>query len=53
MKVPTKKQFTNNLTEKLSDLEFLNDTKALLQTGEIYKPQEAFEFLHEELFSKL
>jgi predicted nucleotidyltransferase component of viral defense system len=53
VKVPTKKQFTNNLTEKLSDIEFLNDTNGLLRTGEIYRPKEAFEFLHEELFSKL
>ena len=53
VKVPTKKQLTNNLTEKLSDIEFLNDTNALLRTGEIYRPKEAFEFLVEELFSKL
>jgi len=53
VKVPNKKQFTNNLTEKLSDIEFLNDTNGLLRTGEIYKPKEAFEFLYEELFSKL
>ena len=53
VKVPTKKQFINNLTEKLSDIEFLNDTNALLRTGEIYRPKEAFEFLNEELFSNL
>lgn len=53
VKVPTKKQLTNNLTEKISDIEFLNDTNALLRTREIYRPKEAFEFLVEELFSKL
>jgi len=53
VKAPTKKQFIINLTEKLSDLEFINDTKALLQEGESYKPLEAFEFLIEELFSRL
>ena len=52
VKVPTKKQLTNNLTEKLSDIEFLNDTNGLLRIGEIYRPKEAFEFLVEELFSK-
>jgi predicted nucleotidyltransferase component of viral defense system len=52
VKKPTKKQFTNNLTEKLSDIEFLNDTNGLLRAGGIYRPMEAFEFLHEELFSK-
>jgi len=53
VKVPTKKQFINNLTAKLSDIEFHNDTDALFRTGEIYLPQEAFEFLNEELFSNL
>ncbi len=53
LKVPTKKQFTNNLTEKLSDIEFLNDTNALLRTGEIYRPKEVFEFINEELLSKI
>lgn len=53
VKIPTKKQFINNLTAKLSDIEFHNDTDALFRTGEIYRPKEAFEFLNEELFSKL
>lgn len=51
--IPTRKQYINNLTEKLSDLEFINDTKALLQAGESYEPQQAYEFLAEGLFSKL
>lgn len=52
-RLPTRKQYTNNLTEKLSDLEFINDTKALLQAGESYDPKVAFEFINEELLSKL
>jgi predicted nucleotidyltransferase component of viral defense system len=52
-KIPTRKQYINNLTEKLSDLEFINDTKALLQAGESYDPKEAVELLNEELLSKL
>jgi len=52
-KIPTRKQYINNLTEKLSDLEFINDTKALLQAGESYDPKVAFEFINEELLSKL
>ena len=52
-KIPTRKQYINNLTEKISDLEFINDTKALLQAGESYDPKVAFELINKELLSKL
>ena len=52
-KMPTRKQYINNLTEKLADLEFINDTKALLQAGESYDPKVAFEYINEELLSIL
>jgi predicted nucleotidyltransferase component of viral defense system len=52
-KIPTRKQYINNLTEKISDLEFINDTKALLQAGESYDPKVAFELITKELLSKL
>ena len=45
--------FGNDGAYDYSSSGFLNDTNGLLRTGEIYRPKEAFEFLHEELFSKL
>ncbi len=53
MKSPTKKQFVNNLKEKLLDEVFIGDTVALLRPGEDYNPEEAFDIIHGKLLEKL
>jgi len=53
MKSPTKKQFVNNLKEKLLDEVFIGDTAALLSPGEDYNPEEAFDIVLSNLLVKL
>jgi predicted nucleotidyltransferase component of viral defense system len=53
MKSPTKKQFINNLKEKLQDKVFIGDTASLLRPGEDYYPEEAFDVVNSILLEKL
>lgn len=53
LKPPTKKQFMNNLIEKISDPDFLNDTVSLLRPEEIYNPQEAFTVVCDTLIDRI
>jgi predicted nucleotidyltransferase component of viral defense system len=50
---PSRKQFIQNMDEKLIDPEFLGDTKALLRPGFKYNPEEAYELVRKELIEKL
>ena len=50
---PTRKQFVNNLKEKLLDKVFIGDTASLLRPGENYDAQEAFTVVNETLLEKL
>ncbi len=50
---PTRKQFVNNLKEKLQDNFFIGDTASLLRPGENYDVQEAFDVVNETLLEKL
>ena len=50
---PTRKQFVNNLKEKLLDKVFIGDTASLLRPGENYDAQEAFNVVNETLLEKL
>jgi hypothetical protein len=51
-KSPTKKQFVNNLKEKLLDKVFIGDTASLLRPGEEYVPEEAFDIVRKNLLEK-
>ncbi len=53
VKSPTRKQFVNNLKEKLQDKVFIGDTASLLRPGENYNVQEAFNVVNETLMEKL
>lgn len=50
---PTRKQFVNNLKEKILDNEFINDTASLLRPEEVYIPNEAFSMVCDTLLDKL
>ncbi len=50
---PTRKQFANNLKDKLQDKVFIGDTASLLRPGENYDAQEAFNVVNEILLRKL
>ena len=50
---PTRKQFVNNLKEKIVDKDFVNDTISLLRHGENYNPEEAFNIVTETFLEKL
>lgn len=53
VKSPTRKQFVNNLKEKLLDKVFIGDTASLLRPGENYNPEEAFAIVSGSLLEKL
>ena len=50
---PTRKQFANNLKDKLQDKVFIGDTASLLRPGENYDAQEAFTIVSETLLERL
>ena len=52
-KMASRKQFVNNLKEKLLDEVFIGDTAALLSPGEDYNPEEAFDIVLSNLLVKL
>jgi predicted nucleotidyltransferase component of viral defense system len=53
VKSPTRKQFVNNLKEKLLDNVFIGDTASLLRPGENYDAGEAFKVVNETLLEKI
>lgn len=50
---PSRKQYLNNLNEKMEDDEFLGDTESLLRPGERYNPEEAYSIVREQLLNKI
>jgi len=50
---PSRKQFIKNMDDKMSDDEFLGDTKALISPDEKYSPYEAWELVKKELVEKI
>lgn len=51
--IPTYKEFTANLEEKMRDGEFLGDTSQLLRSGADFRPEEAFLLVKERLIDRL
>jgi hypothetical protein len=52
-RAPSQKQFRQNLMEKMTDQNFLNDTTGLLRTNIPYIPDEAFQVIEENLITKM
>jgi len=51
--IPTRRQFEMNMGEKENDSDFTGDMEALLRTGVEYDQSAAFEWLKDELMTKL
>lgn len=51
--MPTYKEWILNMTEKMTQEEFLHDTDSILDTSISYKPQEAFDLVHSQLIARL
>lgn len=51
--VPSRKQFENNIKEKQNDLSFSGDMEALLRPDITYHQDEAMEWLHASILSRL
>jgi predicted nucleotidyltransferase component of viral defense system len=51
--IPTRKQFEMNIEEKENDSDFTGDMEALLRSGVEYDQKAAFEWLKNELITKL
>lgn len=51
--IPTRRQFEMNIEEKETDSDFTGDMEALLRPGVEYNQKEAFEWLKDELITKL
>lgn len=49
---PGRKQFLQNIENKMLEPEFLGDTSGLLRQGETYNPNEAFELVKSQLILK-
>lgn len=52
-RLPSKKEFANNLELKIRDNEFRGDTKALLRDEEEFSYEEAFQTVSEKIISKM
>ena len=52
-KVPTYKQFVNNMEEKMTDDEFTGDLKALLRPDIEYQPEEAYQLIYNTFIDKM
>ena len=52
-KVPSYKQFVNNMQEKMTDPEFTNDMQSLLRPGIVFNPHEAYQFIYEKFIDKM
>lgn len=52
-KIPSYKQFFNNMQEKLQDPEFLGDTQSLLRPEIQFDPISAYEIIYQEFVDKM
>ena len=50
---PTYKQFINNMKEKMSDADFLGDTRNLVRPGREFDPVSAYELVRSRLIDRL
>lgn len=50
---PTRKQFTLNMEEKMTDAEFLGDTAMLLRPGQDFNIEEAYKVVYDRLISHI
>ena len=51
--LPTYKEFALNMSEKMTQEEFLHDTDGILDPSISYNPQEAFELVNSQLIARL
>ena len=52
-KVPTYKQFVNNMQEKMEDPEFTNDMQSLLRPGIAFNPNDAYPLINETFIERM
>lgn len=52
-KMPSYKQFVNNMEEKMQDPEFLDDTLALLRTNIHFSPSEAYPLIYKSFIDRM
>lgn len=52
-KVPSYKQFVNNMEEKMKDVEFIGDLQALLRPGIGYDVQQAYPVIYQTFIDKM
>ena len=52
-KVPSYKQFVNNMQEKMVDPEFTGDMQSLLRPGILFNPHEAYQLINEIFIDKM
>ena len=52
-KVPSYKQFVNNLSEKMNDTEFANDMQTLLRPNISFNPTEAYQLVYDTFIDKM
>lgn len=52
-RVPSYKEYVQNMQEKMKDREFLIDVNKLLRRGTVFNPQEAYQLVYEKLLDKM
>ncbi len=52
-KVPSYKQFVNNMEEKMNDTEFIGDLQALLRPDVGYDAQQAYQLIYQTFIDKM
>lgn len=52
-RVPSYKEYVQNMQEKMKDREFLIDVNKLLRRGTVFNPQEAYQLVYEKLIDKM
>lgn len=52
-RVPSYKEYMQNMKEKMTDIEFLTDVNTLLRPDEKYDPQEAYQLVYDKLIDKM
>ena len=52
-RVPSYKEYVQNMQEKMTDDEFLNDVIPLLRPDVIFNPQEAYQLVYDKLIDKM
>ena len=52
-RVPSYKEFVQNINEKMQDAEFLTDVEPLLRPEVPFKPQEAYQLVFDEVIDKM